>query len=60
MNYIELNSIHKQKINALCANNPEHFEWEDTSFMDYLKCGLPRLRNTSKLICITNSTFFKF
>ena len=53
MNYIELNLIHKQKMDTLC-NNPEHFEWEDTTFMDYLKGGLPRLRNTSSNSAITD------
>lgn len=52
MNYIELNLIHKQKMDTLC-NNPEHFEWEDTTFMDYLKGSLPRLRNTSSNSAIT-------
>ena len=39
-------------MDTLC-NNPEHFEWEDTTFMDYLKGGLPRLRNTSSNSAIT-------
>lgn len=52
MNYIELNLIHKQKMDTLC-NNLEHFEWEDTTFMDYLKGGLPQLRNTSSNSAIT-------
>ena len=53
MNYIDLNLIHKQKMDTLC-NNPEHFEWEDTTFMNYLKGGLPRLRNTSSNSAITD------
>ena len=39
-------------MDTLC-NNPEHFEWEDTTFMDYLKGSLPRLRNTSSNSAIT-------
>lgn len=46
MNYLELNAIHSQRMASIC-NNPEHFEWEDSSLIGYLKGGLPRVYNIS-------------
>ncbi len=46
MDYIELNNIHRAKMKGTC-HNTEHFEWEDSNFIDYLKGGLPRLYNVS-------------
>ena len=47
MNYIEYNFVHKRKMDALCTNS-KYFDWEDTSFMDYLKGSLPSLINMSR------------
>ena len=46
MNYKELNNDHKRKMQEIC-NHQEHFEWEDSNLIDYLKGNLPNLRNTS-------------
>lgn len=58
MNYIDLNSLNKQRMNILCQHNPEHFEWEDEDFLWLIKGHLPKLKNPSSNSAIT-SHFYK-
>ena len=46
MDYNTLNEINKGKMRGTC-NNDEHFEWEDSEFLEIMKGRLPKTRNYS-------------
>ena len=46
MDYSTLNEINKGKMRGTC-NNDEHFEWEDSEFLEIMKGRLPKTRNYS-------------
>ena len=46
MDYNALNEINKGKMRGTC-NNDEHFEWEDSEFLELMKGSLPKTRNYS-------------
>ena len=49
MNYLDLNEHNKRRMSGSCNNN-EHFEWEDSTFIEIIKGNLPSIRNYSNHI----------